>query len=99
MPWSTSTRRTELPRNWATIRKRVLIRDRYRCQAPACASRATDVDHIVRGAGDDDANLQSLCADHHRAKTVAEAHDAMRQQRAKARHPVEQHPGMRPRQR
>jgi len=38
-----------------------------------CGRRATDVDHIVpkvHGGDDEPANLQSLCAHHHRRKTA-----------------------------
>ncbi len=39
----------------------------------SCGRPATDVDHIVpkvRGGSDDERNLQSLCAAHHRVKTA-----------------------------
>ena len=42
-------------------------------EARPCGRPATDVDHIVPkvyGGGDDASNLQSLCAGHHRQKTV-----------------------------
>ncbi|MCW2898500.1 MAG: hypothetical protein JWO67_765 [Streptosporangiaceae bacterium] len=95
MPWSTSSRRQELPRDWAQIRRRVLRRDHYQCQQPGCNDQATDVDHVSDPDDHDDANLQSLCADHHRAKTLNEAQAAMAATRARARHPREQHPGLR----
>jgi hypothetical protein len=44
--------------------------------ARPCGGLATDVDHIVpkvHGGEDEPANLQSLCAAHHRAKTGATA--------------------------
>jgi 5-methylcytosine-specific restriction enzyme A len=97
MPWTTSARRQELPKNWPAIRRRILRRDGYQCrhleQGTRCAETATDVDHITRGAGDHDTNLQSLCPDHHRAKTLHEAQTARRAMLAKAHHPTEPHPG------
>jgi 5-methylcytosine-specific restriction protein A len=62
---------------WKQVRKQALERDHYLCQE--CARRgvvthATEVDHIIeRSAGGTDelANLQSLCAPCHRAKTAA----------------------------
>jgi 5-methylcytosine-specific restriction endonuclease McrA len=41
--------------------------------ASPCGRPATEVDHIVpkiRGGSDEAANLQSLCARHHRIKTT-----------------------------
>lgn len=93
MPWSTSTRRSDLPSDWPAIRRRVLARDRHTCQA--CGARANEVDHIADRLDHAMPNLRSLCFPCHRRKTVAEAHESMRQQRAKAKHPVEQHPGLR----
>ena len=48
------------------------------CEWPDCRLLATEVDHITPLAEDlsrryDWANLQSLCAAHHREKTVADA--------------------------
>lgn len=42
-----------------------------------------------------DIHLQSLCPDHHKIKTQAEAAAARATIRAKARHPAEPHPGLR----
>lgn len=70
-PWTGSNRRAELPADWDVRRERVLRRDRYRCRR--CGARATDVDHIDDPADHDPANLQSLCTDCHRVKTLAEA--------------------------
>lgn len=102
MTWDTSTRRSRLPRGWATIRKRILQRDRHRCQHPAdqhpgliCAQPATDVDHKRRDGGDHDDNLWSLCREHHKRKTSAEA-AAARAARPTTRRPPERHPGLLP---
>lgn len=94
--WASSTRRSTLPPNWPTIRRRVLERDGWRCTAVTdgqrCTNRANQVDHITRGAGDHDSNLASLCAHHHARKSSAEGNAARR--RLTARRQAERHPGL-----
>lgn len=68
-------------RPWMRIRERILARDKGLCQCDQCQrsgfpQRATEVDHRIplwEGGTDDDANLQSMHPDCHRAKTEAEA--------------------------
>ena len=46
------------------------------CQAEGRVTEAQEVDHIIRleiGGADDESNYQSLCVDHHKAKTNTEA--------------------------
>ena len=66
--------RLDRPR-WAIVRRRVLDRDLWRCQACGRAGRL-EVDHLVtlEGGGEayDPANLQALCRPCHFAKTRAE---------------------------
>lgn len=85
MSWSTSDRKSRLPGNWESLRKKILKRDGYRCKAQTltgrCPGVATDVDHIKRGDDHSDSNLQSLCADHHKQKTAREGHLAYNAQR------------------
>jgi 5-methylcytosine-specific restriction protein A len=62
---------------WGLVRKRILVRDAYRCAACSriCYGKAAHVDHIVPledGGTDDDANLQTLCASCHGKKTRCE---------------------------
>lgn len=75
--WQGSTRAKRLPRGWAKLRTRILERDGYRCTRTTngvrCNQRATEVDHILRGDDHRPTNLASLCPDHHRQKTQAEA--------------------------
>lgn len=96
MPWTTSNRKTELPREWATLRKRVLARDGGVCQARdsqdrLCGAPANQVDHISRGHDHTLTNLQALCCWHHARKSSTEGHAARaprpRQARAAERHP------------
>jgi len=51
-----------------TARRRILTRDRHRCQVPGCSRPAVHLHHIefrAHGGSDDPANLISLCAAHH----------------------------------
>jgi hypothetical protein len=51
-----------------TARRRILARDRHRCQVPGCSRPAVHLHHIefrAHGGSDDPANLISLCAAHH----------------------------------
>lgn len=90
--WHTSTRKATLPHGWDHIRARILKRDGHACTV--CGHVATEVDHIVRGAGDGDDNLTSLCRTHHAAKSSLEGHDAMRQARARITRQTPRHPGL-----
>lgn len=68
----------ERGRPGARARQRVLLRDGYLCQVCIADGRVTvavEVDHIVplhRGGVDTDHNKQSICATHHREKTLKE---------------------------
>jgi 5-methylcytosine-specific restriction protein A len=100
MPWSTSTR--VMPKDWHKQRARCWRAAGGRCQHVTDGERCTwtgrlngdggQADHVH---GPDDEELQWLCPAHHSAKSAAEGHQAMRVQRAKLRHPIEQHPGAR----
>jgi 5-methylcytosine-specific restriction enzyme A len=92
--------RTEpLPPDWATYwRPRILRRDPFCMFAGGCGLPSTEVDHVIRGAGTNDANLQGLCSGHHKAKSSSEGGQAsgmLRSQiaRRKFREP-ERHPGL-----
>jgi 5-methylcytosine-specific restriction protein A len=69
-----------MPQGWDATRSRILDRDGHRCRR--CGAEATDVDHVRRGGGEHDANLQSLCEPCHDAKSQAEAQEAARIARA-----------------
>ena len=51
-------------RRWARLRRRILDRDKWRCQECGAAARL-QIDHVLRekagGARFDEANLQALC--------------------------------------
>ncbi|WP_445942298.1 HNH endonuclease [Pseudonocardia sp. T1-2H] len=93
--WSTSNRRDSLPRDWARIRKRVLIRDNYKCliRGPKCTGRANQVDHIVRSGTNDESNLQSACANCHAQKSSREGMNAQKRKRELRMRGPERHPG------
>ena len=106
--WDNSDRRERLPTNWGSIRENILDRDGHQCvwtfwlngQLVRCKNKATDVDHKVPGDNHDPHNLQSLCQEHHAAKTARESGAARRAKRAEVkkmfRRPTERHPGLLP---
>jgi hypothetical protein len=59
-----------LPGPRSTPQHRALLRDRHRCQVPACSRAATHAHHVrfrSHGGGDAAANLVGLCAANHLA--------------------------------
>lgn len=67
-----STRETS--KEWPRVRKRVLVRDRRRCLF--CGQPSNIVDHRLPttwGGLDELENLQTMCAEDHRVKTIEEA--------------------------
>ena len=95
--WAGSQRRQQLPPDWPRTRRRILLRDGYRCTEKGCIRRASHVDHVVPaylGGSDDDENLTSLCPPHHLAKSSREGADAARAARARARRAPVKHPGL-----
>jgi 5-methylcytosine-specific restriction protein A len=95
--WNSSDRKSRLPSNWSSLRRRVLSRDHKVCQLKYkdCIRKATEVDHIV--AGDDHSmdNLQAVCAWCHKLKSSMEGHKAKSVLRRLRKRPVEPHPGVR----
>jgi 5-methylcytosine-specific restriction protein A len=64
-------------RDWSVLRLKVLSLFRYRCATPACANKASIVDHVRPHHGEadlfyDEANLQALCKRCHDRKTARE---------------------------
>lgn len=84
--WDSKSGRTSpLPSYWPSLRKRILKRDNGKCQWPIkdslgkttkCGYPATDVDHINSATDHSSKNLQSLCGQHHKAKTAKQGGDA-----------------------
>lgn len=99
MPWDGSTRRSQLPPDWATIRNRILDRDGHRCTATRrdgqrCTERTRlEVDHIDNPHDHDEANLRTLCHWHHAQRTALQAQAARTP--PTQRRPPEPHPGLR----
>lgn len=102
--WDTSDRKSRLPGNWESLRQKVLKRDQFLCQAftssGPCLKPASDVDHKQRGDDHSLGNLQSLCSEHHDAKTSREGHLAYMAMKREQRKRVERefgnqdpHPG------
>lgn len=96
MAWSTSDRRSRLPKDWPAIRRRILQRDpTCRLRFDCCTTTSTEVDHVRRGDDHSDANLQGACGPCHKRKTAWEAAQARRGRRPPTTaRPAEQHPGM-----
>lgn len=92
--WDTSARKSRLPKNWRTIRARVIARDVV-CQI--CRVRpATVADHIQPMTDDHRLEaLQGACEPCHRLKTATEAAAARAAaQRPGRKRPPEAHPGL-----
>jgi 5-methylcytosine-specific restriction enzyme A len=72
-----------MPKGWDRMRSRVLRRDPIcRLNYPGiCSVISTEVDHILRDAGDIDSNLEGVCGPCHRYKTQQEARQARQRQR------------------
>lgn len=77
MPWSNKSRHERgYGHQWDKLRKVILTRDSYLCQACKAKGRitaASQVDHVkvkAKGGTDDPANLRSLCAPCHVDKTT-----------------------------
>ncbi len=91
--WQSSTRRSELPSNWPTLRRQVKARAHGKCEASAhaanCDGIGKDCDHVGDRHDHSLANLQWLSGPCHAAKTQAEAQAAKPQRK---RTP-ELHPG------
>jgi hypothetical protein len=97
--WRGSTRRSQLPGDWAARRRAVLARDGHRCTwvqpgtdgARRCGRAARDVDHRDRLGGHELTNLRALCSWHHSRKTSSEGNNA--RVRITTKRAVELHPG------
>lgn len=84
--WHSSDRKWELPPDWTAIRNRVLRRDGYRCRwilpsGKRCPRGRTtghrlEVDHRGDPMNHSEANLQTLCVEHHARKTHGESKEA-----------------------
>ena len=73
MAWKSSSITMPL-HEWMKVRKNVLMRDSFKCVM--CGRKAEQVDHIqpkAEGGSDLLSNLQSLCINHHKQKTLKEA--------------------------
>ncbi len=80
-PWTRANNVQPKPlgRPWRALRLRVFRRDGYRCQACGRLCAHPECDHIVSradGGTDELANLQTMCADCHKAKTHKESQRA-----------------------
>lgn len=63
-------------RAWRVLKARMHERDQYTCQSCGIVTMKLELDHIVniaQGGTDDEGNLQSLCVDCHKIKTIKES--------------------------
>lgn len=94
--WNPDVHGKHLPKNWRSIRVKVLRRDDYRCRF--CGAVATDVDHIGSRYNHNIENLRALCSSCHKKRTGKQGWTKWHQGRKRAkqmfRRPVEQHPGL-----
>jgi 5-methylcytosine-specific restriction protein A len=94
--WQGSTRKAELPPDWAAIRARILARDGRQCterdEGVRCVQAATDVDHIGDKHDHRDENLRALCDWHHKKRSSAQGNAA--RVRIPERRRPERHPGL-----
>lgn len=95
MVWKTN-RAQRLPGNWKSLREQVKRRANGQCQQDTpqgrCTEPGSECDHITAGDDHTLTNLQWLCVDHHREKTITEAQTARRAVGRK-REPMS-HPGL-----
>ena len=99
MAWQGSTRRARLPKNWPSLRRRVMRRDKGLCQMPfsdgrLCGAEATDVDHIEPGDDHSMENLQALCGWCHARKSASEGGRAAAATRVRIARPKPTHPAL-----
>ncbi len=92
MSWAANS--TPLPRNWASIRRKVLRASDicHLCDQPG----ADEVDHLIprySGGSDDLSNLVAVHQICHRRKSAAEGHARKRELRSMRRRQPERHPG------
>ncbi len=78
--WRGSTRRTELPPDWARRRRRVLERDPICTLGTTCGglALATECHHVGDKHDHSLANLAGVCEPCHMAATLAQAAEARR---------------------
>jgi len=96
MAWSSSTRRSRLPKDWPTRRLKAKARAKGSCQAephdPRCDGIGNECDHIINNDDHSLTNLQWLSTPCHIAKTKREAAEAKASRRLSFKLPREQHP-------
>lgn len=96
MSWSTSSRASRLPSDWLQITRKILRRDKFKCQLNflGCKRKANQVDHKIPGDDHRDENLQAVCDKCHAQKSSQEGNQAQAKYKSMRRRPVERHPGL-----
>jgi hypothetical protein len=72
--------------HWRARRAQQLREHPY-CQWPGCLAPASHADHILplAAGASVEGRLQSLCVEHHKAKTLADSHEGMKRAAARRR--------------
>lgn len=68
-------------RPWRRLKDKILMRDKHTCQECKRVGGELELDHIVNvavGGSDDDSNLQILCVECHKVKTMEESREGGR---------------------
>lgn len=103
--WSSSNRRSRLPKNWRKLREFVMHRDHYRCQwiegTRRCLAPAVEVHHVIEAGNNggrelnDPRFLIAICRKHHQLATKVYADKRRRELSSKSRKPdFSGHPGL-----
>lgn len=79
MDWANSQPRVQRIRGRRGVERRASWLRKHplccKCEADGRVKAATDLDHVVplsKGGADDETNFQSLCSEHHKAKTAVD---------------------------
>lgn len=94
--WVGSDRRATLPRNWDTIRRRILERDGHRCQIrdPGCTTLATECDHIGERTDHRPEMLRAACQPCHSHRSAMQGVEARATVAERSTRPTSTHPGL-----
>src|SRR5690625_3078784 len=92
MAWNGSQRRSQLPSDWSTIRKRIKTRANGQCEqlidGTRCPNPGTDCHHVGEPDDHRDESLQWLCRDCHNVETAKEQRREQIINQARLLHPM-----------
>lgn len=100
MPWETSHRKSELPGNWAELRKQAKARAEGVCEwrdsrGVRCTRQGRELHHAGDKFDHDLVSLMWICTEHHKLETDAQGKAAQHAKYIAAKkRPGEAHPGI-----